>query len=72
MTLIKENRFNKLVADDGKHIRAKKDVYIPAYYDEEGNYIEEYIPNYFTEAYVPKKVTEINMYNKYIEEERSK
>ena len=69
MKLIKEEKFNRLIADKGKHIRAKDDVYIPAHYDEEGNYIEEYIPNYFTEAYVPKKVTEENMYDKYIEED---
>lgn len=68
MKLIKEEKFNKLIADKGKRIRTKDDVYIPAHYDEEGNYIEEHIPSYFIKAYVPKKVTEINMYDKYIEE----
>lgn len=68
MTLIKMDKFNKLIADERKHIRAINDVYVPAHYDEDGNYVEEYIPNYFIEAYVPKKVTEINMYDKYIEE----
>lgn len=68
MKIIIEEKFNKLVADEGKHIRAKNDIFIPAHYDEEGNYVEDYYPNYFTEAYVPIKVTEENMYNKYVEE----
>lgn len=69
MTLIKEDRFNKLIADENKHIRMQSDVYVPAYYDEEGNYIEEHIPSYFIKAYVPKKITEENMYEKYVEED---
>ena len=44
---------NKLIADDGKHIRMSNDTYIPASIDEQGNEIEEHIPNYFKEAYVP-------------------
>lgn len=68
MKLIEEEKFNRLIADDDKHIRLANDVYKPAYIDDEGNEIEEYYPNYFTEAYVPKKVTEENMYDKYVEE----
>lgn len=69
MRLIIEEKFNILKADEGKHIRGKSDVYKPAHYDENNEYIEEYIPNYFTEAYVPKKITELNMHDKYIEED---
>ena len=63
-----ENNLKVLIADEGKHIRGIDDIYIPAHYDEEGNYIEEYIPTYFVRAYVPNKVTEENIYEKYVEE----
>lgn len=69
MKLIEEEKYNILKADEGKHIRGISDVYKPAYYDENNEYIEEYMPNYFTEAYVPKKITEENMHEKYIEED---
>ena len=63
-----EEKFNKLYADEGKHIRAINDVHKSAYTDEDGNYFEEYFPNYFTEAYVPKSVTEDNIESMYVEE----
>lgn len=69
MTLIKEEKFNKLLADEGKHIRVKNDVFVPAYYDKDGNWVEDYFPYYFIEAYVPKKVNEENMYESYVEED---
>lgn len=68
MTLIKEKKFNKLLADEGKHIRVIDDVFVPAHYDEDKNWVEDYFPCYFKEAYVPKKVTEENMYDSYVEE----
>jgi len=67
MTLIKEEKFNKLLADEGKHIRDINDTYEPAHYDEEGNYIEEHFPYYFEEAYIPKKI--INIDELYVEED---
>ena len=69
MKLIKEERFNKLYAEEGKHIRAINDTYKPAYTDENGNKIDEYFPNYFTEAYIPKSVTVDNMSKMYVEED---
>ena len=69
MKLIIEEKFNILKADEGKHIRGKSDVYKPAYYDENNEYIEEHIPDYFEMAYVPKKITEENMYKMYVEED---
>lgn len=68
MKLIKEEKFNKLYAEEGYHIRASNDNYIPAHIDENGEHIDEYIPNYFTEAYVPKSVTNENLEFMYIEE----
>ena len=69
MRLIEEDKFNKLYADEGKHIRAIDDVYKPAYTDENGNFTEAHFPNYFVEAYIPKKVKEDNMDRFYVEEE---
>ena len=69
MRIVKEDKFNKLYAEEGRHIRAINDEYKPAYTDENGNRIEEYFPNYFTEAYVPKFVNEENVDTMYVEEE---
>ena len=68
MTLIREEKYNRIVADEGKHIRVIDDVFEPAHYDEDGNWVEDYFPYYFIEAYVPKKVNEENMYDSYVEE----
>ena len=62
--LIREEKYNRIVADEGKHIRVIDDVFEPAHYDEDENWVEDY----FKEAYVPKKVTEENMYDSYVEE----
>lgn len=56
-----------LVADEGKHIRDKNDVYIPEHTDEEGNIIPEHIPYYSTTIYVPDNFTEEQMHELYVE-----
>ena len=68
MRIEKTDRFNILYADEGKHIRAINDVYKESYTDEHGNEIEEYFPNYFEKAFVPKRITEENMNDYYVEE----
>lgn len=69
MRLIKEEKMNKLVADEGKHIRDINDIYTPVGVDKEGNEIPEHIPYYTTTIYLPtfidlEKITEM-----YVEEE---
>ena len=58
-----------IVADEGKHIRSKEDVYVPAYIDENGNEIEEHIPYYTTTIFVPDDFDEKQMNELYVEEE---
>lgn len=68
MRIEKTDKFNIIYADEGKHIRTINDIYRESYTDENGNEIEEHFPNYFEKAYVPKRITEENMNNFYIEE----
>lgn len=69
MKLIINEIPHKIVADKGKHIRDINDIYVPAHYDEEGNFIEEHSPYYSTLIYVPNSITEEDMNNMYIEEQ---
>jgi hypothetical protein len=57
-----------IVADEGKHIREKNDIYIPEHKNEEGNIVPEYIPYYSTTIFVPDSFTEEQMYETYVEE----
>ena len=57
-----------IVADEGKHIRDKKDVYVPEHKDEEGNLISEHFPHYVTTIFVPDNFTEEQMNELYVEE----
>lgn len=57
-----------IVADEGKQIRAKNDVYQSAGFDEEGNEILEHFPHYATTIFVPDSFTEKDMLEQYIEE----
>lgn len=57
-----------IVADEGKYIRLKNDVYVAEHTDENGNLIEEHIPHYSTTIFVPDAFTEDQMYEQYIEE----
>lgn len=58
-----------IVAEKGKHIRARDDVYVPKYIDEDGNLIEEHIPYYSTTLFPPDIITEEKMHEWYIEED---
>lgn len=58
-----------IVADEGKHIREKQDVYVPEHTDEEGNIVPEHIPYYTTTIFVPDVFTEEQMNELYVEEE---
>jgi hypothetical protein len=55
---------NMIVADKGKHIRSKNDVY---YKDEKTG--EEHFPYYATTIFVPNGFTEEQMNELYVEEE---
>ena len=57
-----------IVANKGKHIRDKKDVYVPEYKDEEGNLVPEHFPHYSTTIFVPDNFTIEMMNELYVEE----
>ena len=57
-----------IVADEGKQIRAKNDVYVAEHTDEEGNLVEEHVPYYTTVIFVPDSFTEEQMNEEYVEE----
>lgn len=59
----------KIMAAEGKYIRAKNDIYVAEHTDENGNLVKEYFPYYSTVIFVPDIVTEEKMYELYIEED---
>lgn len=69
MTLIDYTKPSMIIADKGKHIRDKNDIYEAEHYDDEGNLIPEHIPYYSTVIFVPDNFTEDEMNNLYVEEE---
>ncbi len=68
MELFNYTKPKMIVADEGKHIRNKNDVYVDGHYDEKGNLIEEHIPHYSTVIFVPDSFTEEIMNEIYVEE----
>lgn len=58
-----------IVAEEGKHIRAVNDVYVPEHKDEDGNLIPEYTPHYSTTIFVPDVYTEEKAHEDYVEED---
>lgn len=56
------------VAEQGKHIRERKDVYVPEYIDEDGNVVPEHFPYYTTTIFVPDIYTKEKIEEEYIEE----
>ena len=68
MTLFDYTKPKMIVADKGKHIRNKNDVYTPEYTDEDGQIIEEHMPHYSTTIFVPDSFTEEQMNELYVEE----
>lgn len=68
MTLFDYTKPKMIVADKGKKIRAKNDLGIEAYTDENGIEVPEQKPYYATTIFVPDNFTEEDMNNQYIEE----
>lgn len=68
MTLFDYTKPKMIVADKGKKIRAKNDLGIEAYTDENGIQVPEQKPYYATTIFVPDNFTEEDMNNQYIEE----
>lgn len=58
-----------IVAEKGKKLRDKNDVYQEAYVDEEGNQIEEHLPHYTDVVFIPNSLTEEEVKELYVEEE---
>ena len=70
MQLIYWTKPKMIVSSEGKMIRSKNDIYIPAKYDEQGKLIElEHKPYYTTTIFVPDNFTEEQMNELYVEEE---
>lgn len=68
MKLFAYTKPKMIVADEGKQIRTKNDVYVAEYTDEEGNIFPEHFPHYSTTIFVPDSYTEEQMNEDYIEE----
>ena len=68
MQLIKHTKPKMIISDEGKWIRDKQDVYVPAHIDEEGNLVPEHFSHYSTTIFVPDDFTEAQMNELYIEE----
>ena len=57
-----------IVADEGKQIRDKQDVYVPEHKDKDGNIVPEHFPHYSTTIFVPDDFTIKMMNELYVEE----
>ncbi len=57
-----------IVADKGKQIKAKNDVYVPEH-EENGAIIPEHKPVYSDLLFVPDSVTEETMHELFVEED---
>lgn len=69
MTLFDYTEPCMIVADKGKTIRDKNDVYVPEHIDENGILVPEHIPHYATTWFVPATFTEEMMNELYVEED---
>ena len=67
MILFSYTKPKMIVADEGKYIRDKQDVYVPEHKDKDGNIIPEHFPHYSTTIFVPDDFT-IEMMNELYEE----
>lgn len=73
MELITRTNPKLLIADEGKTIRSRNDIYIPAKYDEQGNLIEEEkIPYYSTLIFLADNIDTSKIDELYVEEEIEK
>ena len=68
MQLITWTKPKMIISDEGKPIRDKQDVYVPAHRDEEGNLVPEHFPHYSTTIFVPDDFTKEMMNELYVEE----
>ncbi len=57
-----------LIAEEGKLLRGKEDVYIEEHIDEEGNQVQEHIPYRTTTIFLPDSITEDQVKEMYVEE----
>ena len=58
-----------IVAEQGKHIRSKNDVYVSEHINEDGTLVPEHIPYYSTTIFVPDIYTEEKVNEDYVEED---
>lgn len=70
MQIIKRSDLRLLLADEGKHIRAINDVYIPEHEDEEGNIVSEHFPDYSEMIFLGKQVDDTKINELYVEEDK--
>lgn len=71
MQLIKRGDLRLLLADEGKHIRAIDDVYVPEHKDEEtGEIVPEHFPYYAEMIFIGKQVLDEQISDLYIEEDK--
>jgi hypothetical protein len=68
MKLFTYTKPKMIVADEGKQIRSKDDVYVAEHTNEEGNIVPEHFPYYATTIFVPDTFTEEQMNELYVEE----
>lgn len=68
MKLVTKTQPHKIIADEGKHIRAVNDVYVAEHTDEEGNIVPEHFPYYATTIFVSDSFTEEQVKKEYVEE----
>lgn len=70
MRLITHTQPRILIADEGKKIRSKNDVYEEEHTDEDGNVIPEHFPHYATVIFPAKQIDTLEKAMEiYIEEE---
>lgn len=70
MQIIKRNKMTLLLAEEGKLIRDINDIYTEATIDEEGNEIPENIPYRTDTIILPPTITEEEINNLYVEEDK--
>lgn len=69
MNYIKHTTPRLLIADEGKKIRSRSDVYMPEHKDEEGNLISEHKPYYASVIFPSEQIQTLEEINSiYVEE----
>lgn len=70
MQYIGYSRPKLLIADEGKQLRDKKDVYISEHVDEEGNVVPEHEPYYTTVIFLGNQISSLEECQEiYVEED---